>query len=798
MDGYLLVGGALLAGALLPGSPAVVIPAALAVMWLARKEAPRAVLVACAIALGVGGVRARRAIAHHEATRNRADVALPRPERCWGSGKVASSPTRAGGVARWEVDLNAMDCEDGHSWGGRAAIYGGPDDLAQGDLVEVVAQLAPPQRFFNEATGDPTPGDARRGVVRSGGAVSVRVVRRAWGLLAWIDRQRGRVRTRIDECFPAETAPMARALVLGESDLGPADDAAFRASGLSHLLAVSGMHLVLVVASVVAALRALLVRAEPIAARYDAARIAAAFGVPLAWAYAAFAGASGSTLRAAWMMSAALLAQAIGRKTDGPRAFALSIFAIAFFDPLAIFDVSFLLSGAATGGILLLGPPLGAAAAARLPTWCAPLARTGAVTLAASIPCAPILAKFAPTVPLGGLLANLVAVPLGESAALPLCLVHAVLSPWSSAERGAAATASGALVLVRMVARGFSGISALSLPVPPPTNTQLAILCVAAAAWAFWRRRALPWVAVAGAALLLFELKARRAGAPRGELRVTFLDVGQGDGAVVDLPDGSAIVVDGGGLVGSPIDTGARALAPALRFARRRDLAFVVLSHPHPDHFGGLVSGLDGARVGALWDTGQGEREGMGAGYAALLAGAKVRGIPLLRPSSFCGEHAIGDAHIQVLAPCPGTHVDRGPNDNSIVLRATYGNRAILFVGDAEREEEADLMGLDPRLLRADVLKVGHHGSQTSTGRALLAAVAPRVAVISVGARNRFGHPHPNTLQALDDAGVEVWRTDRDGAVTVTTDGQSLETHGFRPRARDAGHLARLSGKSSP
>src|SRR5437016_10284313 len=130
------------------------------------------------------------------------------------------------------------------------------------------------------------------------------------------------------------------------------------------------------------------------------------------------------------------------------------------------------------------------------------------------------------------------------------------MSPWAAAERGCAATASGALILVRMVARGFAGVSALALPVPPPTHAQLAVLFVAAAAFAFARRRFFSTMALAAAALLLLELLARRAGAPRGVLRVTFLDVGQGDAALVDLPDGSALVIDGGGLVGSPIDTG--------------------------------------------------------------------------------------------------------------------------------------------------------------------------------------------------------------------------------------------------
>jgi competence protein ComEC len=235
--------------------------------------------------------------------------------------------------------------------------------------------------------------------------------------------------------------------------------------------------------------------------------------------------------------------------------------------------------------------------------------------------------------------------------------------------------------------------------------------------------------------------------------------------------------------VGSPIDVGARVVAPELRARRRGALAAAILSHPHPDHFGGLATGLDGVRLGAVWDTGEGEQEQVGGAYAAFLRAERARGVPVLQPGALCGSHTLGGASIEVLAPCPMFSPDRGPNDNSIVVRIAFGARALLFVGDAEREEEAALLREARVRLKADVLKVGHHGSRTSSSPAFVEAVAPREAVVSVGCRNRFGHPHPLTLATLAAAGVRVWRTDRDGAVVVTTDGRSLET---RALGRDA------------
>lgn len=741
-----------------------------------------ALLVAGALAAGAWRGRAREE--RHGVARDEARAALGLPKLCAAHAVVASSPVRAHDVLRWDAELSGVSCEGAPvAWTGRATLYGGPADLARGDEADVVATLGEPQRLWNFASGDPRPGEARRGVTRSGGTADVVRVRRASGLLAWIDRARAHVRARIDATFvEADLGAMARALVLGESDLAAEDDASLRASGLSHLLAVSGMHLVLVLAVVVRVLRGVLARVPAVAARWDAGALAAAVGVPAAWLYAELAGAGGSTLRAAWMATAALVARALGRRTDGPRAFGLSLLAMGIVDPLVAFDLSFVLSAAATAGLLAFAAPLSSWLVARVPSrlgWLASPARAAGTTLAATIPCTPVLARFAPTVPLGGVLANLLAVPVGELAALPLCLLHALLGPWPSAQAGCAAVASGALRLVRLVARWFS-VPALTAEVPQPSSWQMVFLAVALGAVVLGGRRRRVALAASLGAVVLLEGMLRASGAPTGVLRVTFLDVGQGDGALVDLPDGSALVIDGGGLVGSPIDVGERVVAPALRARRRAELAIVVLSHPHPDHFGGLATGLGAVRVGELWDSGQGEAEGTGGGYAHLLADRRARGTRVVRPGALCGTRVVGGVTIDVLAPCPGPSPDLGPNDNSIVVRLTYGRRSLLFVGDAEHEAERTLLAHHGADLHADVLKVGHHGSRTSSSPELLRAVAPREAIISVGGRNRFGHPSPVTLASLAVAGARVWRTDVDGAVVVTTDGERLDVTSAR------------------
>jgi competence protein ComEC len=774
LDLVLLFGCALLAGSATACAPWPAIALAAATVGLVRARRWAAAIVVVGFALGA--VRATRAVGAFEATRAATAPRVNGLARCEVSGVVASSPVVLHGVPRFDVDVADAACAEspGARFRGRVTLYGGPASLARGDAVRGFVQVGPPDRFDDPGLSDARVRESRRGVVRTGSAIDVRLVRRARGPLAWVDRLRNATRERIEATFPADTAPLARALVLGETDLDTADDDAFRASGLAHLLAVSGMHLVIVVLGALAALRAVLVRVTPLAERVDVGRLAALAGIPFCWAYADFAGGSGSALRASWMLTAALAARALARRTTGTRTLGLSILGALAFDPLALFDVSFTLSAAATAGLLAFARPIGAALAARMPRLLKTPVQHASVTVAATVACAPVLATFAPSLPLGSVAANLLAEPLGDAAALPLCLLHGLLWPWPTAERGCALAASGALFGVRAVARAFGSVHALQLPVPSPSAWQTAALAFAfaSAAWAPRAKRTV--VACAVAAVFLLELPARATGAPRGVLRATFLDVGQGDAALVDLPDGSAMLVDGGGLVGSPLDVGRRVVAPLLRARRRDRLALVVLTHPHPDHFGGLDLGLAGVRVGSFWDTGQGEREGVDGGYARVLARMRSQGTPILRPNAACGSHVVGGARVDVLAPCPDASVDRPPNDNSFVLRIAWGRRSFLFQGDAEREEEGDLVRRYGRTLRSDVLKVGHHGSKTSSTLELLRAVSPEVAVISCGRRNHYGHPFPATLAALAAVGARVHRTDRDGAVVVTTDGERL------------------------
>jgi len=267
----------------------------------------------------------------------------------------------------------------------------------------------------------------------------------------------------------------------------------------------------------------------------------------------------------------------------------------------------------------------------------------------------------------------------------------------------------------------------------------------------------------------------------RGRLEVSVLDVGQGDSIFTAFPGGRTMLIDGGGLAGSEwvggyrsgTDVGEEVVSPYLWSRGLKRIDVVALTHAHHDHIDGLRSVLANFRVGELW-IGRDEET---TAFKSLLAEARSRGIPIVHQAQG-GEFDWEGVHGQVLWPPDAGPVDEASNDDSLVLRFSDGKMRFLLAGDIQQHVEERLVGAHAPLA-ADFLKVPHHGSKTSSTEALLAAVAPRVAAVSVGEANSFGHPSEDVIERYEHSGVRLLRTDRDGAVTAVTDGENLSVHSY-------------------
>jgi competence protein ComEC len=674
-------------------------------------------------------------------------------------GRVASVPDRFGDRVRFRLRRDDGTLLD-------AFVAPTPWPLALGDRIRARAELRSPAPPRNPGGRDVAGRLAAAGIPRQAFAVGPAVRTGPPSPLAALERARERFAEAADGELPPREAALVRAIATGDRSALDADTTtSFARSGLAHVLAVSGLHLVVVALGLERILRALLLRIDALASRVDARRAAAALVVPATAGYALATGAGVPVLRAALAVGVIAAGALLQREASAANTLGLAALVLLAAEPAAALDPSLQLTFGAVAGLVLWAGPF--RRAIRVPVarrgwraWIAePLLSGASATAAASIATAPVLAFHFRQLPILGLLANIAGIPIG-SALTAVATVAAAAAACSRELAGPlllAARPLAAALLALSDAAAAPRWSVLGLASPGLAGA----VGFGVAALLATRLRGSRRVAAVGlAAACLFLVGPLRAAAARarGGLEVWFVSVGQGDAALLRLPDGSAVLVDGGGAPDGGADPGARDVVPLLRDLGVRRLAAVFVSHPHPDHVLGLAAVAAAFPMDLVFSNGDG---GDGPARDVLTALDPVT----LLPGD--GWERAG-VRFDVLG---GPREQLASNDASLVLQVSYGATRFLFPGDVEEAGEA--AAVERGGLRADVVKVSHHGSRRSSTAAFVAAVRPRIAVVPVGLGNRYGFPHAEAVGRWRSVGARVLRTD-EGAIRLLSDGRGV------------------------
>jgi competence protein ComEC len=569
-----------------------------------------------------------------------------------------------------------------------------------------------------------------------------------------VQRARERVRARILAALPeAPYAGVLVALAIGDQRAIPESQwLIFNRTGVAHLISISGLH-VTAFATLAGGLAFLgLRRSCRLTTRVPARKLAIAVGGMLATVYVLLAGAEVPAVRTLVMLLVGAAGLWLGRPGTASCVWMWSLMAVLLLDPWAGFAPGFWLSFGAVGLLLYAGS--GRLDEPAAPSWRARLAgglREGARTQwAITIGLVPGTLALFQQVSLVSAVANAIAIPAVTILIVPLALAGLVL-PWDAVWHLAHA-------LLAILMRFLEALSALpsatwASHAPVPWTLPLALFGIA-----LWLApRGVPGRTLA-LGFVLPMLLVTPARPPPGHARITALDVGQGLCVLVET-HAHALLYDTGPRLSDASDAGGRIVVPVLRAIGVRSLDALVVSHQDLDHAGGAMSILAVVPTRMLWSS-------LGIDHP-IVARAAAQGTVWRCAAG--QAWTFDDVRFEVLHPPLAQYAEAGvkTNDRSCVLRIEAGGRVALLTGDIEARSEAVLLRAVPEQLRADVLVVPHHGSRTSSTAAFVAAVDPHIAVVTAGYRNRFNHPRPDVVERYARRGVEVPRTDRDGAISL-------------------------------
>ncbi len=719
-------------------------------------------------------------------------------------GTVRGALEERGDGYRFFIDLTGVDTGSGWQTAtGRVQVRsrergGRAGELKRGDLVRGFLRLKLAKNFGNEGGFDYQWWLRGKGISATAYLRAGRIVKIEDGKASFLramDAYRASIAAFIDGA-ELKHPGILKALTIGEKGtITEQKKELFRSSGTAHLLAISGLHVGFVAFVSYLLILWLLKRSSRLMLAIDVRRSAIMVSFLPVLFYGTISGFSLSTQRAVIMIGAYVITVAICRVRDLYSTLALAAFIVLLINPASLWDVGFQLSFTAVlviiyfisfsrqigSGVLTkdIGPYLVRRLLLRFKDFTL-------VTVAASLATVPIMAVYFHRVSAVGFIANLIIVPIATFIVVPLGLLSVLAYPISSElSLWLMQLADLVIGLLVWLASFFTQTGWAFSWVRTPGLLEVIAYYLALAALPLLvlrrsRRRACKLLILSFVSLVVFYGYATYSRSDGAKMEVTFISVGQGDATLVEFPEGTdgqrkRMLIDGGGFASVNFDSGKDIVAPLLWKKKIKKIDYLVLTHPQRDHMKGLEFIAQNFRVKEFWWGGVGRLSN------ELANTLKKNNIKVYELAQASPAKEVNGVRLEFLNPpsSAGQLKRLDINDSSLVMRISYGRRAILFAGDVAEAGEDALMQSSSGLLRADILKVPHHGSRYSSSDAFIELVKPEAAVMTLGRGNSFGFPHKETLARYKDREIEIFRTDIGGAVIVTTDGEVLQIRSY-------------------
>ena len=697
------------------------------------------------------------------------------------------------------------------------SIRGSEQTFKYGDVIRAKTRLRKPHNFKNPGGFDYVRYLRYRNILVRGFIDTPRkiaLIREGRGnpLRTYLEQFRSSLRDLIQKSQPDDAGKILQALILGEKgEIPPNIIDNFQRAGVSHILAISGLHVGIIAFISTLIIRIILKAFPPLLLKYNIFTMSALISVVPILLYTFVAGFGISTVRATIMILTLLVAISLGKERDLFTTLALAAFIILIVSPVSLFDVSFQLSFAAVGSIVVITPRIVSLLYRRdestsdtKPSLLRKITYNISVfivvSLAATIGTLPLIALYFNRVSTVTIASNIVVIPIIGFIVLPLGLMTMLIAP---------ITGSLSIILIKFISFfihicivSIDYLAALpfsSFTVTTPTHLEIlcfySLIIIAAFAFDTLREKGRDindrkvklkniLIGASTAGLFLFflcdALYVHLNVPEKGVVRTTFLDVGQGNSTFVTFPNGTTMLIDGGGFYDSSFDVGKYVVAPFLWHERIKKVDIVVLTHPHQDHLNGLLYILSNFRVKEVWTNGE---ETPIESYKMFRTIIREQNIPHRLMSAMTPPVTIDGVTITILNPQkPITAEDclqssHDTNDEAIVMKITFGNKSLFLASDILFPTEMRIAARGQEA-KSTVLLVPHHGSLASSTIPFISAVKPEYAVISCGSSNVRRHTYTKVTERYKAVEAKIYSTGITGAVTVTTDGKDLAITG--------------------